>query len=143
MKTAEHGSTYQPLQKRVMINFTKKACGWGGEVKFQKYSEWNNKNYFKIVYRRWFEMKTLEKYTSGMVPHNFSFALDSLNYLEYFWACEDGLRHRHSEFQISSFLFQDLQYHRDILVFKLITKTTRYHFSKYLPNNNKDAFSSK
>ena len=34
MKTAEHGSTYQPLQNRVMINFTKRYCGRGGEVKF-------------------------------------------------------------------------------------------------------------
>ena len=36
MKTEEHGSTYQLLQKRAMINFTKKACGRGGEVKLQK-----------------------------------------------------------------------------------------------------------
>ena len=26
-KTAEHGSTYRPLQKIVMINFTKEDCG--------------------------------------------------------------------------------------------------------------------
>ena len=43
-KNAENGSTYHPLQERVMINFTKEACGWGGEVKFQKYSEWNYNN---------------------------------------------------------------------------------------------------
>ena len=33
-KNVEHGSTYHPLQKRVMTNFTKEACGWGREVKF-------------------------------------------------------------------------------------------------------------
>ena len=38
-KTAEHGSNYHILQKRVVINFTKETCGRGGEVKFQKYSE--------------------------------------------------------------------------------------------------------
>ena len=38
MNTAEHGSTYHLLQKRAMINFTKEACGWGGEAKFQNYS---------------------------------------------------------------------------------------------------------
>ena len=36
MKTAEYGSTYLHPQKRAMINFTKEACGWGGEVKFWK-----------------------------------------------------------------------------------------------------------
>ena len=34
-KNAENGSTYHPLQERVMINFTKEAFGQGGEVKFQ------------------------------------------------------------------------------------------------------------
>ena len=48
MSTAEHGFTYRALQKRVMINFTKEACGRGGEVKFQKHSEWNFKHYSKI-----------------------------------------------------------------------------------------------
>ena len=48
-KTAEHGSTYRLLQKRVMINLTKGACDRGGEVKFHNYSEWNYNNYFKIV----------------------------------------------------------------------------------------------
>ena len=57
MNTEEHGSTYRPLQKRLMINFTKEACGRGGEVKFQKYSEWNYNNYFGIMDRRWFDMK--------------------------------------------------------------------------------------
>ena len=33
MKTDKHVSTYRPLQKRVMINFTKEACGRGREVK--------------------------------------------------------------------------------------------------------------
>ena len=31
MKTAEHVSTYRPLQNRVMINFTEESCGWGGK----------------------------------------------------------------------------------------------------------------
>ena len=44
MKTVEHGSTYKPLQKRLMINFTKEACGRRREVKFQKHSEWNYNN---------------------------------------------------------------------------------------------------
>ena len=79
MKTEERGSTYRPLQKRVMINFTKGACGRGREVKFQKYSEWNYNNYYNIVDQWWFEMKILEKYASGMAPHKFSFALDSLH----------------------------------------------------------------
>ena len=69
----------------MMINFTKEDCGRGGEVKSQKYSEWNYNNYFKIVDWRWFEMKTLEKYESGMAPHKFSFDMDSLQYLTCFW----------------------------------------------------------
>ena len=32
MNNSERGSTYLPLQKRLMINFTKEACGRGGEV---------------------------------------------------------------------------------------------------------------
>ena len=70
MNTAEHGSTYLPLQKRVMVNFTKEACSRGGGVKFQNYSEWNYNNYFEILDRRWFDMKKLEKYASGMSPQN-------------------------------------------------------------------------
>ena len=34
MKTVEHGSTYSTLQKKVLVTFTKKAYGRGGEVKF-------------------------------------------------------------------------------------------------------------
>ena len=64
MNTVEHWSTYHILQKKVMIHFTKKACGWGGEVTFQEYLEWNYNNYFKIVDRQWFEMKFLEKYAN-------------------------------------------------------------------------------
>ena len=52
MKTAEHGSTYLPLQKRLMINFTKEACARGEEVKLQKYSECNYNNYLEIMERR-------------------------------------------------------------------------------------------
>ena len=37
VNTAEHVSTYCTLHKRAMINFTKEACGKGGEVKFQNY----------------------------------------------------------------------------------------------------------
>ena len=58
-----------------MINFTKEAYGWGGEVKFQRYSEWNYNNYPVIVDQLWFEMKTLENYASGMAPHKFFFYL--------------------------------------------------------------------
>ena len=29
--------------------------------------------------RRWFEMKTLEKYAIGIAPHKFTFALNSLH----------------------------------------------------------------
>ena len=32
IKTAEHGYTCCPLHKRVMINFTKEACGRGGGI---------------------------------------------------------------------------------------------------------------
>ena len=53
-----------------MVNFATEACGLDREVKFQKYSEWNYNNYFKIVDRWWFEMKTFEKYASGMYPKN-------------------------------------------------------------------------
>ena len=34
--TVEYGSTYHPLQNRVMINFTKEACDRGRELKLQK-----------------------------------------------------------------------------------------------------------
>ena len=91
MKTEEHGYDYCPLQKGVMINFTKEDCGWGGEAKLQKYSECNYNNYFEIIDRRWFDMKCLEAYSSGMSTHHFSFALDSLHYLACFWVCGDGL----------------------------------------------------
>ena len=33
MNTEEHGSTYRPFQKRVIINFIKEACVRDGEVK--------------------------------------------------------------------------------------------------------------
>ena len=39
MNNSERESTYLPLQKRLMINFTKEACGRYREAKFQKYSE--------------------------------------------------------------------------------------------------------
>ena len=37
IKTVEYGSSYRPLQKRMMINLTTESCGQGGEVKFQRY----------------------------------------------------------------------------------------------------------
>ena len=77
MKNVEHGSTYSPLTKRAMINFIKEACGQVREVKFQKYSEWYYNKYFGIVYQKWFEMKTLEKYSSGMAPQFFRFLSDN------------------------------------------------------------------
>ena len=135
MKTEKHGSTYRHLQKRAMINFTKEACGRGGELKFQKYSEWKYNNYFGIVYRGWFEMKTLENYASGMAPHTFSFALDSLHSLACFWACEDGLWHRHNKYQIASFVFQDLQSQRYNGVSTIITIDIRHQLSKDVPKN--------
>ena len=33
MNTEEHGSTYRPFQKRVIVNFIKEACVRDGEVK--------------------------------------------------------------------------------------------------------------
>ena len=53
-----------------MIFFVKEAYGWGGEVKYQKYTEWYYNNYLKIVDRRWFEMKSLEKYDSDIYSSN-------------------------------------------------------------------------
>ena len=38
INTAERGSTYCPLEKRVKINFTEEACDRGGVLKFQKCS---------------------------------------------------------------------------------------------------------
>ena len=106
IKTVEHVYTYRPLQKRVMINSTKKACGWYGELKFQKYVEWNYNNYFKIVDHWWFEIETLDKYASGMAPHKFSFHMDSLHSLACLWTCEDGLWRRHPESHIASSFFK-------------------------------------
>ena len=106
MNSEEHVSTYCPLQKRVVTNFTKESYGRGREVKFQKYSEWNHKNYPNFFDRWWFDMKTLENYASGMAPHKFSFVLDSLHSLAYLWACEDGILCRRPESQIASFCFK-------------------------------------
>ena len=47
-------------------------------MKFQNYSKWKYNNSSKIVDQKWLDMKNLEKYASGMAPHKFSFALDSL-----------------------------------------------------------------
>ena len=38
INTAERGSNYCPLEKRVKINFTEEACDRGGVLKFQKCS---------------------------------------------------------------------------------------------------------
>ena len=126
-----------------MINFTKEACGQGGEVNFQKYLKWNNNNYFEIVDRRRFEMKKLENYASGNDAHKIYFALDSLQYLDFFWACEDGLWRCHPGSQIASFVFQDMKYQRDNEVSIMITISIRSHISKDAPKNGKDVFSSK
>ena len=70
-------------------------------------------------------------------------ALDSLHYIDYLWACEDGLWYRHPEFKIAGFLFKDLKYQRESGVYIMITNTTSRHMSKYIPKNDKDYFSSK
>ena len=93
--------------------------------------------------RQWFEMKTLEKYSGGMAPHKFSFALESLHFLDCFWACEDGLRRRHPKSQIASFVFQELHYPRDNVVSTIITIAIRRHLSKDVPKTENCAFSSK
>ena len=143
MKTVEHGSTYRLLQNRVMINLSKDACGQGREVKLQNNLERNYKNHFEILKRRWFEMKTLDNFASGMAPHKFSFALDSLLSFDYFWACEDGLWRRHPKSQIYSFVFQDLQYQRYNRVFTMINKSILLHLSKDVPTNEMYVFSSR
>ena len=106
----EHGSTYRPLHKRSMIKFNKESCGWGREVRLHTYPENNYNNYFKLVNRRWFEFKILEKLKSGMDLHKFSFNLDSIHSLACFWVCEYGLWRRSPEYTIDSFVFQDLNY---------------------------------
>ena len=58
MMSEEQGFTYHTLPKRVVINFTKEACGRGGEGTLQNCSECNYNNYFRILGRRWFDMKT-------------------------------------------------------------------------------------
>ena len=70
-KTVEHGYKYHTLKKRAMKTFTQKACVQGGEVRFQKYSEWNHNNYYGIMYRWLFELKYFEKYESGMALQMF------------------------------------------------------------------------
>ena len=79
-------------------------------------------------------MRTLEKYASGV---------DSLHSLACFWACEVGLLRRYPKSQITSFMFQDLHYKIYNGVPTMITKVIRHPLSKYVPNNEKDIFSSK
>ena len=86
-------------------------------------------------------MKNLDKYASGMAPHKFSFALDSLHSLACFWACGGGLWRRRPKYQIANFVFQDLQYQRDNGVSTMITRAIRRHLYKYIPNNEKDVLS--
>ena len=143
MKTLEHGSTYRILQKRVMINFIKEACGWGGEVKFQNYSEWNYNNYFEVVDQRWFEMKFLENYSSGMDLQNKYFALDSLYSLYCFCECEDGLWRRHLKYQIAIFVFQYQHSRRYNVISTIITRSIRCHLYKNLPKKKNHVFTSK
>ena len=88
-------------------------------------------------------MKVLEKYLSGMTLHKFYYDMDSLHSLACFWAWEDSLWRRHTKFQITSFVFQDMHYQRDNRVSKMITISIRYHPSKHVPKNKKDVYSSK
>ena len=112
-------------------------------MKLQKYSEWNYNNYFEIVDRRWSEKKSLDKYTRGMAPHKFYFALDSLHYLACFWECEYILWHLHQKSQIASILFQYLHSQRGNGASTMITESIRRHLYKLVPKNDKDVFSSK
>ena len=73
----------------------------------------------------------------------FYFALDSLHSLYCFWEYEDGLWRHHPKLHIASFLFQDLQFQRDYILSKVITKSIRRYLSKEVTNNDKDVFSSK
>ena len=88
-------------------------------------------------------MTFLDKYASGMAPHIFSFSLDSLHSLAYFWACKYDLWRRHTNYQIDSFVFQGLQYNRENVVSTMISRAIRRHVSKYLPKTENDSFSSK
>ena len=69
--------------------------------------------------------------------------MDSLHYLACFWACEDGLWCHHPEYQISSFLFQDINSQRDNGFSTMTTRAIRRHLSKDAHKNEKDEFSSK
>ena len=60
-----------------------------------------------------------------------------------FWACEDGLWCRHPESQIASFMLQNLHYQRDNGFSTMTTRAIRLNLSKYIPKNEKYAFSSK
>ena len=87
-------------------------------------------------------MNFLDKYASGMAPHIFSFSLDSLHSLAYFWACKYDLWRRHTNYQIDSFVFQDLHSQKENRVSTMTTKAIRHHLSKDVSNNEKDMFSS-
>ena len=80
-------------------------------------------------------MKNLDNYASGMAPYKFSFDLDSLNSLACFWACEDGVWLHHPEYQIASFVFQDLHSQRENGVSIMITRSIRSNLSKDVHNN--------
>ena len=109
-------------------------------MNFQKYPEWNYNNYFEILDWRWFEMKFLEKYASGMALNTFSIALGFLHSIACFWSCEEGLWRCHPESQISIFVFQYLHSQRDNGVSTKITRSIRLHLSKDKPKNEKDAY---
>ena len=96
-------------------------------MNFQKYSEQNYNNYFEIVDWRWFEIKNMDKYASGMSPQKNKFSLKSLHSLSCFWACEYVLWRRHTNYKIASFVFQDLKYQRENGVSKMITRAIRRH----------------
>ena len=140
MKCAEHGSTHLIIHKRVMINFTKEACDLCRELNFQNNSEWSHKISLKNLDWRCFDLNFLEKYATGISPHKFYFDLNSIHSLYCFWAYEDGMWYRHTKYQISSFVYQGLNYQRDKGVSSLITNAIRLHLPKYATMNNNDVF---
>ena len=85
----------------------------------------------------------MEKYLSWIAPTKFYFALDSIRSLDCLWACEDCLWRRHPEYQIASFVLQDLRSQRDSVVSKLTTNAIIRHLSKDIHKNEKYVFSSK
>jgi hypothetical protein len=61
------------LERRAELVMTYSAVGRGGEVKFQKYSDWVWLPCFEILDTRWIEIKTLQKYGMGVVADRYSY----------------------------------------------------------------------